>query len=639
MLNRPSIFLKLNAYKKGFYLSALLLYFIMLSFISQAQRPSNFGQGNNTANPAQEEQNDGPDSTVYEYFITDNIFEKYTLKDSLADTKFLHRNTLQKSGHESIHTGNFGSSTFPLIYGPKINTGFNTGYNQYKTYQLNLENFRFFEQNRPIADLYFSQLGNQENINVGANFSRNFSDGLSVSLNYNRISQKGFYNGQDTKSTAFGFGLRYKSPGEKYNAFLVFIHNANEEGHIGGITDAENLNDQFKKDIPVLLTEATTRQQERNLSFIQYYKLNSSTNKTWRIYLKNEFKYLPSYFRFSDVKINNKNDSTFYAGIPLDPRGIRRYLNISQLSNGFYINGERIKGIQGRLGLIIDHYTINDNPIDSKRTDITATFDGKIPFYKSLILETNAKLGLLKNLGNFDLKGKLNLNISKIVSLQGNIRLFRSEPAYNSTQLNINEIVVLDTSFIKPVGTIFNAELFIPRIKFSAGITQSLITNPIYWNDKSQSTQYDGLFTSTYIRLSQNVKAGPFHLDNQIHFQILNSKIYATPPFYSTHQLYYAATWFNKVMDVNIGIDARLIADYDGPQFQPLFGEFIQSTTTLPFFPAANFYLLSRVSSFRVMIIMENFGQYFRKDYNFDVVNHPQFDPKLRFGIQWLLKD
>ena len=171
--------------------------------------------------------------------------------------------------------------------------------------------------------------------------------------------------------------MRYKSPGEKYNAFLIFIHNANEEGHIGGITDAEKLIDQFKKDIPDLLTEATTRQQERNLSFIQYYKLNSSTNKTWRIYLKN---------------------STIYAGNPLDPRGIRRYLNISQLSNGFYINGERIKGIQGRLGLIIDHYTINDNPIDSKRTDITATFDGKIPFYKSLILETNAKLGLLKNL-------------------------------------------------------------------------------------------------------------------------------------------------------------------------------------------------------------------------------------------------
>jgi Putative porin len=93
------------------------------------------------------------------------------------------------------------------------------------------------------------------------------------------------------------------------------------------------------------------------------------------------------------------------------------------------------------------------------------------------------------------------------------------------------------------------------------------------------------------------------------------------------------------VMDVNIGIDARFIADYDGPTFQPLFGEFSQSNTTLPFFPAANFYLLARVSSFRVMVVMENFTQYFRDDYNFDVINHPQFDPKLRFGIQWLLKD
>jgi len=639
MLSITSIFPKVNACKKELHLYTLLLNFILLSFISQAQRPTNFGQGSNSPTPVSDEVIDGPDSTVYEYLLTDNIFEKYTLKDSLANTKFLHRNTMQLSGHEIINTGNFGSATFPLIYSPKISTGFNTGYNQYKTYQLNLENFRFFEQNRPIADLYFSQLGNQENINVGANFSRNFSDGLSVSLNYNRISQKGFYNGQDTKSTAFGFGLRYKSPGEKYNAFLIFMHNANEEGHIGGIIDPEDLNDQFKKDIPVILNEASTRQQERNLSFIQYYKLNSTTNKTWRIYLKNEFKYIPSYFRFSDVKINNKNDSTFYGGIPIDPRGIRRYLDITQLSNGFYINGERIKGVQGRLGLILDHYTINNIPTDSKRTDVTATFDGKIPFYKSLLLETNAKLGLLKNLGNFDLKGKLNLNISKIATLQGNIRLFRSEPAYNSTQLNINEIIVLDTSFVKPVGTIFNAEISVPNIKFSAGITQSLITNPVYWNNQSQPVQYDGLFTATYIRLAQNVKAGPFHLDNQLHFQILNPKIYPTPSLYSTHQLYYAGTWFNKVMDVNIGIDTRLIADYDGPLFQPLYGEFILSTTTLPFFPAANFYLLSRVSSFRVMIIMENFGQYFRKDYNFDVLNHPQFDPKLRFGIQWLLKD
>lgn len=86
------------------------------------------------------------------------------------------------------------------------------------------------------------------------------------------------------------------------------------------------------RDIPVLLTEATTRQQERNLSFIQYYKLNSSTNKTWRIYLKNEFKYLPSDFRFSDVKIINNNDSTFYAGIPLDPRGDK---TISQYFSAF----------------------------------------------------------------------------------------------------------------------------------------------------------------------------------------------------------------------------------------------------------------------------------------------------------------
>lgn len=625
---------------KIYFCSSIICFFTCFLNTIHAQRPADFGKGiKNLSDQETKDVKDGPDSTVYEFVLTNNIYEKYIVDDSLADLRFLHSKLRQSDGSEQINTGNFGSASMSLIYRPEINSGFNIGLRQYNVYKTTLENFRFFEQNRPISDVYFSQLGNQENINVQANFSRNFSDGLSVSLNYNRISQKGFYNGQDTKSTSFGFGLRYKNTGNNYNAFLIFLNNANEEGHIGGIIDEENLKEEFKKDIPVILKEATTREQERSIAFIQYYHLNSNSNKTWRLYLKNDFKYMPSYYKFSDVSINDNNDSIFYHELPVENRGIRRYVSANQLSNGFYVNGEKINGIKGRLGIIIDYFNISNLPVKIIRSDITATFEGQIPITKKLLLETGAKLGLLKNIGNFDVTGNVNIGISKIATLSGKVRLFRSEPSYNSLHLVMNENIVIDTTFSKPLGTIFQADVNIPALKFSAGISQSLITNPIYWDIESNPSQKNGIFTATYLRVKQNLRLGHFHLDNQVHIQILNEKLYPVPPIYSTHQLYYSGKWFKKEMDVNIGLDIRLISDYNGPAYHPLYGEFHQSNIVLPFFPAANLYFLARISSFRALIVMENFGQYFRNETNFDVVNNPQFDPKLRFGIQWLLKD
>ncbi len=616
----------------------VLILFPNLHLVSQ--NPGNTGRNfNSGTSKAGADLGETSDSTLYHYVFTDNIYQKNDISDSMADISFLHRTAILATENDYVNTGNLGSSSYPLRYRPEVNTGFNSGFNQYSLYNLSLDKFKFYEQNRPIADVYFSQLGNQENILVGANFSRNFSDGISVSLNYHRISQKGFYNSQDTKATTFGIGLRYQSVRAKYNAFLIFIHNANEEAHTGGILNMDDLNAQFKKDIPVILKEATTRNQENNIAFIQYYRLNKTKNKIWNIYVKNDIKYSPSYYKYADININDNNDSTFYIGIPVERRGLRRFLSVDQFTESIFINGERSKGIQGRIGLIYDLFNISNNPLNKRRSDLTAVFNGKIPFLKKLEIQTNARVGLLANAGTFDLNGQLKVLISKNVSLSGSISFFRSENSNKSKQLVLNEEVIYDTSFVSPVGSVINAELQIPGIRFSAGITQSLVNNPIYWDISGLPKQFNGLYSSTELRVKQNIKMGPIQLDNQAHFQILNSDIYPIPRFYSTHQIYYSGNWFKKVMDVKIGLDSRLITSYNGPAYQPLYGEFFQSQTDLPFFPAANLFFLARVSAFRAMFMMENFMQYFRKDHNFDVINHPQFDPTFRFKFQWLLKD
>ncbi|HMR89756.1 MAG TPA: hypothetical protein PKD51_16455 [Saprospiraceae bacterium] len=600
----------------------------------------NYGQGNPNQIPQQQEEDSGLDTTIYMYVLLDNIFEKTNMVDTAANIQFLHRDPIWRDGNEQYNTGNRGSATSPLRYRPVINTGFNTGYDQYNIYKLTTDNFRFYEQNRPLTELSFTQLANQQNLHVGAEFSRNFSDGLSVSLNYNRISQVGIYNNQATKSTNFGIGFRYKSKSDKYNAFLVFLQNANEEQNSGGLQNISDLVDnEFRASIITKLNNARTRQQERTLALVQYLKLNNAKSKTWRVYLRNDLEYKPSYFIFSDNTLNTNNDSTFYGNLNIDTRGIRRYVTVNQIRNTFFINGERIAGVQGRLGLTFDHFNITNGSTPSSRTDLTLRFDGKVPIFSGLEMNTSAKLGLLNNAGNFDVSGKIDIKVSKIAKLASGIQVFRSEQSLHTNSLIINDQIIFTNNFTPSFGTILQADLDVPTLRFQAGFAQNIVNNPVFWNKDFLPTQLTGVLSNTYFRLKQNFRIWRIHLDNQFHYQVFSNNLYPLPSYYSTHQLYYSGSAFKKVMDLNIGLDVRLVDDFEGGVYHPVYGEFVKTDTNLPFFPAANLYLIARVSSFRAIIMLENFSQRFRNDINFDAIGHPQFDSKLRFGLYWLLKD
>jgi hypothetical protein len=643
LVNEYLIISFLGRFKK----SSLLMVMMLLTFLFaidinplQAQIPKTI---NTNSSPTQSTSSDlleieGPDSTIYNYVLLNDIFKLHTIDDSLASISFLHKDPMWHDGNELVNTGNRGSASYPLLYRPNVNIGFNDGYNQYYPYKLNLANFKFYEQNRPIADLNFSQLADQQNISVGAEFSRNFSNGLSFSINYKRLSQKGFFANQNTKSTNFGAGLRYKSKNERYNAFLIFIQNANEENHNGGILNLDDLNEQFLTNIPTILSDAKTRQQEQTYGIVQYYKLSRSTRDAWRIYLRNDLVYMPSYFQFGDDIINDSSDSLFYGNLAIDNRGIRRNLEIDHFKNAFYIHGEKIKGASSRLGITYDRFAII-NGSDSTRNDLTLSYDGRLPILNKFFINVSGKLGLLKNAGNFDLTGQIEFNPSSSINLNTGIKFFNSEQNYNAQFLRLNDQIIINQNLDKSLGSILFGELQLIKLKFKASIAQSVVNKPVYWDTSGKVVQDNGVISVTSLSIAQNFRLWKLHFDNHLHFQILSDKIYPLPSFYSTHQLYYANSVFKKAMDINFGLDIRLINDYRGGQYQPVFGTYHLSDTNLPFFPAVNLYLMARISTFRVILMMENFSQSFVSEHNFDVINHPQFGSKFRFSVQWLLKD
>ena len=626
----------------GFFRSllncSLLLFMFYLPLT--AQRPTDFGQSTRSGPQQTQTQEDtGPDTTVYNYVLLDDIYHSKVIDDTLGDISFLHRNPIYRDGAEMVNSGNLGSASFALKYRPEVFTTFNAGYDQYECFRLGYENFRFYEQNRPISDLFFSQLGNQDNLQVGAEFSRNFRNGLSFSLNYKRISQKGYINGQDTKNTNFGLALRYTSPTGKYTGFLLYAHNANEEGHLGGVVNEADLLGQFTKNIAVLLGDASTRQQVRDVALIQYYHLNKSDKTSWKLYLKNDLIYRPAYFKYNDKDIGDASDSLFYHNLPLDSRGLRRYVGVNRFSEGFYIHGEKEGGIQGRIGLVFDRFSVDNKPASIVRNDLTGTFAGRIPIFKALKLNATARLGLLENIGNFDIKGSLLAKAGKALDLEAGLQLFRTEPSYNSRSLVLNEIKAIDTSYTKPFGSVLEAGIRIPAVKLSAYLTQSVVNNPVYWDTLGLPRQSDEVYSVTHLRLSHRLRVWRLNLDNSANFQLASSAIYPVPSFWSTHQFYYASSWFKKVLDISIGLDARIIGDNKGPAYQPVTGEFHLSNSTLPMIPFVNLFIIGKVGAFRTMFVFENFGRNFDNRINFDVSGNSLFNPTLRFGIQWLLKD
>jgi hypothetical protein len=575
----------------------------------------------------------------YKYVNVNDIYLHKDAIDSLETPLFL--SSVYQSGKSNyINTSNYGSSILPLYWNMSGVTGFSTGYRQYEPYQIDKKTFRFYLQNRPVTNLFFSQLGSQDNISVGADFSRNFANGLSISLNYKRLSQQGFYNQQATKSTAFGIGLRYESHSKKYNAILLFIQNANEERFNGGILADSLLSDRFRKAIPTLLNDAAGRQQKQSLSFIQYYRLNKTISQNWNLYLSNDLSYQPEYFKYWDKNLDSI--SVAYYTLPASvaiPAGIRRYTNIKKYSEAFYIHGQNNGGIQGKLGIVYDYFVVSDTPTSFKRSDMTAIAEGRIPFLKVLQIDAKGKLGLLKNIGTFDLSGDVGINVGKIGTLSGGIRFFRIEPTYNETRLNINGITILDTSFTNPFGTTLNATLTIPKIHFRVSVRQSIVNNPVYWNNTGRPAQFDGIFTIAQLDAHHQLIFKHFGFENDVYLQIQGHTINPLPKFFSTHKIYYKGIWFNQAMEMKIGFDGRLLPSYNGPAFQPLYDSYHLSDTTLPFAPEVNLFIQAKVSSFRALLSIENFSRYWVKTHLYNVAGYPVFDPTFRFGIQWMLKD
>lgn len=583
------------------------------------------------------------DSFIYDYFTLDNIFKKKVYRDT-ANTGDLDRYDKAQNGFlPRLFKGNNGSASLPMVLQTGTSAGFITGYTQYEAYRITLDSFKFYQSNRPIADLSFSPIvGSQDNFIVSADYGQQFADGISMSVNYHRVNQKGFYTAQGNKTTNFGFGLKKESMRGKLNTFLIGIVNNSDEAQNGGVaidTLFNSPNFNFRTRIPVFRSNSISRLEESNLNIINYFRLGDSIVEASDLIVKHKFAIANNRYKFADSTLEG---ATTYYGSDFwhDDRGIRINNKFFTLTNSFSLFSSSTGGFSGELGISHDYIKIDDDLKAYSRNDITAFAQGVLPIKDLFQLDVNAKLGLGSNIGRFYIDGNALVNFKKWAKLNFGATLFNIEPGNNMKSLVITNKAIFNNDFSNINGLSFYGGMNIPKTSTKVSIKQSVVNNFIYLDDHALPKNLDGILSQTTLTLDQKFKLGAFHNEYRAMIQSYSSSEIRLPSWSVYSTLYWQGKLFRKVLDARVGVERHMLPSYTRVDYSPINGAFYNDGRDLAnSYNYSNAFFTGKISSFRIFVMIENLEDYWSKNIYYQIGSNPMYDNRVRFGIRWLLLD
>lgn len=624
----------------GFFFISVLCLFIS----AYGQRPTG-----SSSTPSSGRPNNKP---IYEPDTT--IIESFTLKDidlltPYADTIFedFEKYAEQRSfDNGALNLGNHGSASQRIIYQPFDNIYTDNGFHQYDIYKKDIFKFPIYSANRTFNELSFSPLKGSNNFFARAKFANAFKNNITLSIDYNRVTQEGFYDEQNTKATQLGVCLGKTNASETHKIFFSFVANNFNETHNGGITDEVeaifdsipyNFGDLRKEraSVPVYTGSSPGQTRHQNFAYgIDNYLFVDSS----RFLVHHHIHYEHGYYKYSDETTTPPLDSVLYKSFLVDSRGIRYFNKISRLTNQIDI-GLNVKNIKLNVGLKYV-FLNNFNTIETEKFHDLALV-GQLKFdigtYSSLI--GDAEIGIGDNVGNIKLAPMLRLNPIKGISIDAYAKILRYNPTLLQQKVYVTDQLIYENNFSKVneflIGGMLNVDKLNLQVRFNSG----LITDPVRMDINAIPVQLDG--TTEYIQASfkHRLKWKFIGFDNSLVYQEFSDNIYNLPQLYSIHNLYVQTLMFKRRLNVQIG--ALLYNyNYDGSsRFMPVTGQFYPSEKTLERYYYTEAYINLKIDRFRMFFKMDNLTDLIIKQPHFQITNYPQFDSKFRMGVTWQLFD
>lgn len=537
------------------------------------------------------------------------------------------------------HLGNTGSAAYPLALHLKPRIGFRLGYTQYDLYFKNEDNIRFFDQVRPFSELFFSGGESQSDLRFKALFSRSFANNVNWVVDYERISQQGFYSNQGVKQTSLVTSLSYREK-KRFSGFLTYIINSGVEEVNGGVVDVTTLDSivyRIRNAVPVYSEDAVSRLQNHHIIFNGFYRLGQdSTTSKFTNNIQYQFQTFNEFFRYTDE--STSDDAELYQNYWVSERGIRNYNEQSRIRNGVYLNSKFKDYYNFKAGLVYDYNAFEIISDKNTFNELYLIFKGGIQLKKRFAVNADFYYGLFDVANEFSLDANANLRLTKTQGFNFNFLTARYGVNYVQEGLGLNQSIFYQEDVVPIILQTLGAEYYNNRFNFKIGGRLQNTFNFQYFDEESLPVQESGLFTVSLIYGSYDLKFRSLMIENFLFLQNTSKDIVNLPTAFTKNSISYYGRIFKGKMLLKTGLDFRYIFNEYLPKYNPIIGQYYLNTdeTTTPYLQL-DARISFKVSSFTTFAKYENISSLWRDDVEQQVVNYPQYDGRFRFGILWNL--
>ncbi|MEP6646439.1 MAG: putative porin [Saprospiraceae bacterium] len=536
---------------------------------------------------------------------------------------------------DEAHLGNYGSASRTLVPSISYETGFSTGWDQYNSYFIQPDSFRFFNQEVPVTKVKYSQ-SSKEDTYVSLTFGRSFARGLNLSLIYDRINQIGEFAHQRQKNTALGIGVWHNSPSGKYDAFYILISNAAVAEENGGVSDPDSIGNPRWPDIriPVNVLTGLTTHKHRSFGTKQILHLiNNSAGPGFDLWLKEN--YSTELYKYAD---ENATDAASYYGTEYlpDQRGIRQFTfeKENQLSGGIALPWAKAR-TDIQTSLRFRSISLQQEPISRNISELFWEGTGDFHWIKALELKGEFSLGLGQANGSYLFRASGVLNSGVVGRFSGYWSFASRKPYMVETSLFVDQTQIYQSHFNNPFTNDIGVRWDWENQHLHAGINWLIFDNYIYFDTAGLPAQISNSFSLKRFYAGKEFNLPWIGLKGQVVWQPDAKEELAIPNLLYTAGFYGRIKIFEKKVTLLPGVDVTFHDAYHGITYFPVNGRYhLTNGQNIPEYFRIDAALGMRIRFIKAFVRMEDIAGLWEKRVLYQADYYPHYSGYFRIGIE-----
>jgi hypothetical protein len=564
----------------------------------------------------------------------------YVLLDD-PDAPYQHTDSLDWADNRHVplsfmdgHLGNFGSATRPFRPEERQPIGAATGWRQYEPYYLHHGDFRFYNQDVPVAQIALSQ-ASQEDTYLTVDFGRSFARGLNLSMAYRRINQVGEYGHQRQKTTGLGIGLWHDAPNGRYDAFYHFIANGIVSQENGGIAEPDTIGRPGWPDetVPIFITTGITEHKHR--SFLTRHILRLARDSAGiGADVFAQARVGSGLFKYVDESAGQAAD--YYGDIFFpDSRGIRQFTfaREQELSGGLGLPLRKLRSFL-QASMRYRHVRFDQEPVMRDINELYLEGSGRFHWIRAVDLRGDLSLGLGQAEGNFRFKAEGEISAGPLGKLTGRWQLTSRKPYLMENSLFVNELQVYAGDWRNPFVQDLGVGWIWEKQKLFAQLQWLLFDNYIYFDSLRLPQQAGSAFSLQRLTVSKAFDFDWVGLRGTVIWQPDPDRRLAIPDLLAAGSIYWRIRMFERKVDLMPGVDLTYHGGLPGNSYFPVNGVYhLTGGPDSPTYWRVDAGVTMKISFLQVSLRIEDVAGMFSDRVLYEADFYPHYPGYFRLGL------